>query len=529
MTAEAAAAAAREAEKTTAPNLTRRHAVQAEVRMKGAVRIGATLLLLAVVSLRGMLTSPLRVVTTTTSTSPFRCEALELEEAQSRGKAGESDGALAAAAAAAAAAASPLESLYAGTANGTKLMDWLLGHARKMYPEFQDEQDIHLGNPSLVGDPRSTKTVASVMVQSHSKTFRNMFYLMLCDVRAPLEATACQDSGFEHFHVPPECDLRYWLNPQKRAMYGHITQVGPVDPRLYFDQDGNLGATAVMRGCHPETGFGNHTPIHSVFVLSWKKKKRPDGGGGNNNNNNDNNDNNDDDGLWRVAGLPKLLDLRGVNNSFLGDSYPSITKSWISIPGPLGHPSPKNAYTFRFSLGWTGEMRENVVYKVAEATQTRYGVVPVDERLPHSRAALAQYRASTNLVPFRGGLLGMGHRRAVEGGAKLYLHYWYVMCPDAPHQAVACSDEFRLSPDPESRVNFALGLAADERGGGSLYLAWSENDRVQFLNRYPPDDILQTFRNSAFARSRGGAYLNVSDGFGELCREGSAVDSSITR
>jgi hypothetical protein len=507
--ATAAAAAARKTEKIPASDLKRPHAEQAEVRMKGLIRIVAVLLLLTGLSVRGVITGPLRFDTTT----PFRCEVQKLEEIPARrGDFNEtflnSD-----------IMASPLESLYAGTENGTQLMDWLLAHARQMYPEFQDGQDIYLGTPSLVaGNPTTTSkgtTVMSVLVYSSSPKFRYLIFLMLCDVRSPLAATTCQDSGFEHFYVPPECDRRFWLNPQKEATYAGITLVGPADPRLFLDEDGNLGATTVMRGCHPETRFGNHTPIHSVYVLSWKKKKNRQSGDG--------------EGIWRAAGLPKLLDLRGTNNSFLGDSYPSITKSWISIPGPLGHPSPKNASNFRFSLGWTGGMRENVVYKVAEATLTLYGVVPAQESVPHSRAALGQYRASTNLVPFRGALLGMGHRRAFVDKRVLYLHYWYAMCPDEPHQAVACSDAFRLNPDPASRINFSLGLAADERVGGSLYLAWSEADSVPLLTRYTPDDILRTFHNSSFARSRGGAYLNVSGSFAKVCSDGRAVESSSTR
>jgi hypothetical protein len=494
--AMAAAAAAPDAEKKAAK---KRQGARAEQRWKGAILARAVLLVLAGLSVRDMMLSAFE------PTALFSKQGLQLEVAADRDTLGRS--------------MTPLESLYEGTSNGTQLHFWLRSHVRTIYPHFSSDDEVQLGSPSLVQD--KTSTVLSVMVRPNSADLKNLIFLMLCNVRAPLGETRCQDSGFQHSTVPPECDGRYWLDPQLSVMYSSLTLVGPADPRLFLDEDGNLGATAVMRGCHPRSRFGNHTPIHSVYVLSWTKDTGTHDGNGDH-------DTGDAGRIWRVAGRPKLLDLRSANNSYLGDDYPPITKSWISLPGPFGHPSPANAQNYRFSVGFTRRMWQNVVYRVVDAGETLYSVVPANEQITHSRAALRKYRASTNLVRFRGGLLGMGHRRYDTKVPYYYLHYWYVTCPRAPYRAVACSDEFRLNPDdPASRVNFALGLAVDEPAGGSggdstnasLYLAWSEADRVPYLRRYAPEDVLATLRSSTLARSAAGlsAGKNASD-FADLCR-----------
>jgi hypothetical protein len=492
----AAAAAAPDAEKK---NVKKRQGARAEQRWKGAIRVRAVLLVLAGLSVRDMMLSAFE------PPALLSKQVLQLEVAADRDTVGRR--------------MTPLESLYEGTSNGTHLNEWLRSHVRTIYPQFSSDDEVQLGSPSLVRD--KTSTVLSVMLRPNSADLKNLIFLMLCDVRAPLGEARCQDSGFQHSTVPPECDRRYWLDPQLSVMYSSLTLVGPADPRLYLDEDGNLGATAVMRGCHPRSRFGNHTPIHSVYLLSWTKETDTQDG-----NDNDHDDANSTGRIWRLAGQPKLLDLRSADNSYLGDDYPPITKSWISLPGPLGHPSPSNAQSHRFSVGFTRGMWENVVYKVVDAGETLYSVVPTNEKVPHSRASLRKYRASTNLVRFRGGLLGMGHRRYDTKVPYYYLHYWYVVCPHAPHRAVACSDEFRLRPDdPSSHVNFALGLAADDRatGGGDgsnapLYLAWSEADRVPYLRRYAPGAILAALRSTTLARSAGiHVGRNASD-FADLCR-----------
>jgi hypothetical protein len=450
---------------------------------------------------------------------------------------------------------SPLEVLYRQTDNGTTLKQWVRYHVRRTYPQFPDvDNDVDdndngssndhrkellvLGAPSLAHDPQTNRTVVGFRVGCKAMTLalHRHNYVMLCelvnvnssndddtedDVQDNSRTTApdrrtwrCQDSGIENAYVPPQCDRRYWKHPAQKVFWG-LTTTGVADPRLLFDFDSGqqqqqLGSTFVMRGCHPHTPYGNSTALYSVYTARWTRTH----------------------GTWRVDGYPTLLDLRALDGSSLGAAYPRVTKSWITIPTP--HDTKRLAATtshdddadatqrlLRFSVGWSQDMKRHVVYQVreADATDTLYAVTPLRVGANYTHLDLRNYRGSTNVVPFRGALLGIGHRRILPG--TIYYHYWYAYCPIAPYYpAVALGEGMLLPQRPNVAISFALGLAVE--GDHHLYLAWSENDRIPRLTRYTADDVLKAFRNSSFARSRGHSYVHFAN-FTSLCAEAVAA------
>jgi hypothetical protein len=375
---------------------------------------------------------------------------------------------------------SPLEVLYGQTGNGTRLRDWVLRHVQRTYPHFPDDDGLRLGNPSVAHDPSTNRTVLGFRITTESmpRALRHVSYLMLCEpARDPPGATAanardptwrCQDSGMENAYIPPECDTRHWRNPTEHVLWGMMT-VGPEDARLLFDEDGSLGATMVMRGCHPYTKWGRTTPLGSMYTMRWRRSHD----------------------TWRVAGYPKVLDLRTHQSHSLGDTYPEVTKSWITVPSLSGgakaasHADPVGR--LRFSVGWTRDMRRHVVYQVSEASDTLYAVTPLRKDVEYSSLDMDAYRGSTNVVPFRGALLGIGHRK-VGPEPSLYEHYWYAYCPDPPHySAVALSDGFILPKDRSILASFALGLAGE---GDKPVPA------VVGVRQAPPPDLARVRRSS---------------------------------
>jgi hypothetical protein len=429
---------------------------------------------------------------------------------------------------------SPLEMLYVATDDGTNLKEFVRYHALRTYPSFPDQPGLVLGNPSVAHDPATNRTVLGFRIENRAmpKMLRKTRYLMLCEMAGdrqemevgggevneegkvyPASGPAswrCQDSGVDSSYVPPECDARYWRHPAERVRYAHVT-LGPEDARLFLDENGDLGATVMMRGCHPHTKYGNSTALWSVYTLRWKYSH----------------------GAWRLYQYPKVLDLRTPTMDYLGNNYPIVTKSWVSIPGPNGNyaaPSNEQEGGLRFSVGWTRNMEEHVVYKVKESYDTLSAVVPANVNgnvgvADHSRLDLGSYRASTNFVHIRGALLGMGHRQRTVPH-KVYDHYWYAFCPREPYHAVALSDTFALPVSPGVSVSFALGLAVEgpssepessnRRQQQNLYVTWSEHDRTPRLTRFSLEEVLERLRNSTFARSRGSSYLDLDD-YTALC------------
>jgi hypothetical protein len=223
----------------------------------------------------------------------------------------------------------------------------------------------------------------------------------------------------------------------------------------------------------------------------------------------------------------------GPHHAARGDTYPEVTKSWITVPSLSGgakaasHADPVGR--LRFSVGWTRDMRRHVVYQVSEASDTLYAVTPLRKGVEYSSLDLDAYRGSTNVVPFRGALLGIGHRK-VGPEPSLYEHYWYAYCPDPPHySAVALSDGFILPKDRSILTSFALGLAAE---GDNLYLLWSEYDKLPRLTLHASAEVLDAFRGSAFARSRGHhAYYPEGglDSFDALCGAAAAAEKAEER
>jgi hypothetical protein len=455
---------------------------------------------------------------------------------------------------------SPLEVLYRQTHNGTTLKRWVRYHVRRTYPQFPDvgsdvdddndsgsgsnknhrKELLVLGAPSLAHDFQTNRTVVGFRVgcKAMPLALHRQNYVMLCELvsgssdnddndddstnnsrttRAGDRRTwRCQDSGIENAYVPPQCDRRYWKHPAQKVFWG-LTTTGVADPRLLFDfdtgqQQQQLRSTFVMRGCHPDTPYGNSTALYSVYTARWRRTH----------------------GTWRVDGYPTLLDVRAIDGSSLGAAYPPVTKSWITIPTTHDDTNHRLAATtshdddtqqsnhrLRFSVGWSQDMKRHVVYQVHEAdgTGTRYAVTPLRQGANYTHLDLRNYRGSTNVVPFRGALLGIGHRRILPG--TIYYHYWYAYCPMAPYYpAVALGEGMLLPQRPNVPISFALGLAVE--GDHHLYFAWSENDRIPRLTRYTADDVLTAFRNSSFARSRGHSYENLAN-FTSLCADAVAA------
>jgi hypothetical protein len=447
---------------------------------------------------------------------------------------------------------SPLEVLYRQTHNGTTLKRWVRYHVRRTYPQFPDVDDndngsnnnndhrkelLVLGAPSLAHDPRTHRTVVGFRVgcKAMPLALDRHNYVMLCelvdvnnednddDSTNNLRTTApdrrtwrCQDSGIENAYVPPQCDRRYWKHPAQKVFWG-LTTTGPADPRLLFDFDSasgrqqQLGSTFVMRGCHPGTPYGNRTALYSVYTARWTRTHD----------------------TWRVDGYPTLLDVRAIDGSSLGAAYPPVTKSWITIPtthddnhrlaATTSHDDDADATKrlLRFSVGWSQDMKRHVVYQVHEADEsdTLYAVTPLRVGANYTHLDLRNYRGSTNVVPFRGALLGIGHRRILPG--TIYYHYWYAYCPVAPYYpAVALGEGMLLPQRPNVPISFALGLAVE--GDHHLYLSWSESDRIPRLTRYTADDVLEAFRSSSFARSRGHSYVHFAN-FTSLCADAVAA------
>jgi hypothetical protein len=414
---------------------------------------------------------------------------------------------------------SPLEVLYEQTGNGTKFRDWVLYHVLRVYPHFPDDNAPMLGTPSVAHDPNTNRTVLGFRITTKSMelALKSISYLMLCEL-VPEPATAtnetevtnsnamdatwrCHDSGMENAYIPPECDSRYWKNPIVPVLWG-LTTIGPEDARLLFDEEGNLGATMVMRGCHPNTKWGATTALGSIYTMRWRRTHE----------------------TWRVAGYPKLLDLRTHASVPLGDAYPEVTKSWIAIPTRsdgskvAGHADPGGLH---FSVGWTRDKKRHVVYRVTDTSETLYAVAPLRRRVDYSSLDLDAYRGSTNVVQFKGALLGMGHRQIEP--MPTYVHYWYAYCPQAPYySAVALSDAFFLPDDLNVRTSFAMGLAAE---GDNLYLLWSEYDTLPRFSLHTSDDVMRTFWNSTFAHSRGHTYEGFED-FAAMCADAVAAEKA---
>jgi hypothetical protein len=419
---------------------------------------------------------------------------------------------------------SPLEGLYEATDHGRGLAQWARNHAQSVYPflfatEVPDNErgEVVMGNPSLAHDPRTNRTVLGfrIQVMAIKKRVRMARYLMLCErrrmaKREVTETTAsamgleeeedgvehswrCQDSGWDASYVPPECEPWFWSRPEITLPYGPLTR-GPEDARLFFDSSGNLGATVMLRGCHPHTPYGNRTALWSVYAVRWNRTK-------------------DEDGTWKMDRSPKLLDLRTSDLRFLGGSYPPATKSWVVLPtvskgAARAAAPPASDVGMLLSVGWTPGMENHVVYRVAQTSETLSAVVPANANVNHSDADIRTYRASTNVVEFRGVLLGMGHRQVHKMATKTYYHYWYAFCSEPPYRAVALSDPFLLPDDPNVGTSFALGLASE---GQHVYLAWSENDTRPCLTRYASSDVLRALAHSSFARKARGSTTLVRD------------------
>jgi hypothetical protein len=269
-------------------------------------------------------------------------------------------------------------------------------------PALARRTGIKIGSPSLARDEATGRAVLGVRVETPvtiSSNGRNMFpmassnFLMLCDLKFPIGSVKCQDSGIFPWAIPPQCSGARWFNPATSTFWGFLT-VGPEDARLFFDSNGALNAVFGARGCHPNTPYNESNPIYSLYEITWDY----------------------DGGVWTPngAGVPSLLDLSTSEGMPL-DNYPTVTKSWIPLP-----PSNQTAPT-HYLLGFTSNMGSSVVYEVFDSDDSMSHVRPAEYSKDMKEADTDSFRGSTNLVPFRGFLLGVGHP-AARGGK--YFLYW---------------------------------------------------------------------------------------------------------
>ena len=146
-------------------------------------------------------------------------------------------------------------------------------------------------------------------------------------------------------------------------------------------------------------------------------------------------------------------------------------------------------------------MRRHVVYEVVKnnnsttptsssssspspSSPTLFAVAPVDPEADYFRLDTRMHRGSTNVVEFRGALLGMGHRRIVRPPPTTYYHLLVRVLSGSSLLSRRRQDLFLLPENTRRvRISYALGLA-HEAQQHHLYLPWSEAGSVPRLRRY---------------------------------------------
>jgi hypothetical protein len=154
------------------------------------------------------------------------------------------------------------------------------------------------------------------------------------------------------------------------------------------------------------------------------------------------------------------------------------------IPSPAGKPREKNWMPFV----WPGSADDlHVIYGLSPLTVYRVNLDEkscslgekrvLDAALPHA------YSGGTNMVPYKGGVLGLIHRRTVIGGVSYYKHAFLHLGNDL--RTIRVSGEFFF----RSRgIEFAVSLLIPE---GKIHIGYGELDRVARLDCYDEDLLLR--------------------------------------
>lgn len=232
-----------------------------------------------------------------------------------------------------------------------------------------------------------------------------------------------------------------------------------------------------------------------------------------------------------------------------------------------------NKFPLNFVVGFTKKMKETIVYStVSPLYQKSSNSIDKNTRLngydtlvpvypvtkpkgavdsqenqsnplhlysEENMADLHNSRSSTNIIPFHGALLSTGHSYIEEDRTEdekdqllgddefdkieTPYHFWYLMCPNAPHRVIGRSDPFLLPGTKRGMVSFACGLAMvtenRENNGGeeAVYISWSKKDKIPILSRTTSNEIFEQISNSSFARESGLRSPSALDDLSLLC------------
>jgi len=397
-----------------------------------------------------------------------------------------------------------LSELYRSTNNGGDLIGFAQRQLSRISPALSKRSRVKIGTPSLARDGSTGRVVLGFRIEvpttvnaDGGSLFKrgNTNFLLLCELTSPIESVECQDSGLFPWVIPPQCNPANWLNPSKKTFWGFLT-TGPEDARLFFDSEGALHATFGGRGCHANTPYNQTNPINSLYEIKWDKEAG---------------------GVWTPNGVPNLLEVRTRDGKSLDDAYPPVTKSWIPVPSVIASNGsmPVNEKKINhLLLGFTKDMTSSVVYEIYDTADSVYFVRPTKNSMDLKDADIRSFRGSTNLVPFHGFLLGIGHPKR----SSKYFLYWYAICPQSPYMPIARSNLFNIRDEEyysklnrsDVKVSFALGLALE---GDDLYISWSEKDRNPLLSVYNSSFVFDMLVNSSSPPS----HLRETKEVSKLC------------
>ena len=153
------------------------------------------------------------------------------------------------------------------------------------------------------------------------------------------------------------------------------------------------------------------------------------------------------------------------------------------IPSPVGKPREKNWMPFE----WPGSDNYlNVIYSLSPLSVYRVNLdgetSSLGEKIVLKSDLPFSYSGGTNMVPYKGGALGLIHRRTVIGGVSYYKHAFLYLGNDLRECRVSREFFFR-----SRGIEFAVSLFLREE---KLYIGYGELDRVARLDCYQ-EDILR--------------------------------------
>ena len=150
------------------------------------------------------------------------------------------------------------------------------------------------------------------------------------------------------------------------------------------------------------------------------------------------------------------------------------------IASPVGKPREKNWMPFE----WPGSESDlHVIYSLSPMTVYRVNLDENTSSLGEKRVMEVPlpyaYSGGTNMVPYKGGVLGLIHRRTVVGGVSYYKHAFLYLGKALGECRV--SKEFFF----KSRgIEFAVSLFLQD---GKIHIGYGELDRVAWFDRYTED------------------------------------------